>query len=235
MGADRLILVAPQCEVNSQARKGAAGAQSKLASHETYPNWTEFYAKEGKGLRIAFTRRGGKKRTVHSLKEAIHSYKEQYLGDFNQPIYLIFGPEDNGLDTSDLEYTNMSCYLPTYGDFPSMNLSHAVMLALFVTQDTLDQSGLRERINPSESSLEPTEPLYFPDERIKEWLTTMGFNINARKASAYITLRRLLLQNMPTDVELQVLEAILQQNIRKLKLTQDRQGDIQEADKDSLD
>ena len=41
--------------------------------------------------------------------------------------------------------------------------------------------------------------------------------MRARRASAYLTLRRLFLQNLPTRHEIQVLEAVLQQNIRKLK------------------
>jgi tRNA C32,U32 (ribose-2'-O)-methylase TrmJ len=45
----------------------------------------------------------------------------------------------------------------------------------------------------------------------------MGFDIKARKASAYLTLKRLFLQKFPTQHEMQVLDAILQQNIRKLK------------------
>ncbi|NJL25192.1 MAG: TrmH family RNA methyltransferase, partial [Calothrix sp. SM1_5_4] len=38
-----------------------------------------------------------------------------------------------------------------------------------------------------------------------------------RRSSAYLTLRKLFLQNLPTRHEIQVLEAVLQQNIRKLK------------------
>ena len=52
----------------------------------------------------------------------------------------------------------------------------------------------------------------------------MGFNIQARRASAYLTLRRLLLFNRPTQHETQVLEAILQQNLRRLKGEKDSVG-----------
>src|SRR5690349_16463745 len=64
MGADRLILVQPQCEINSKARQGAAGAQKSLEDITIYKDWDEFYSREGDGIRIALTRRDGKQRQV---------------------------------------------------------------------------------------------------------------------------------------------------------------------------
>jgi hypothetical protein len=52
----------------------------------------------------------------------------------------------------------------------------------------------------------------------------MGFNIGARRASAYLTLKRLFLQNLPSKHEMHVLDAVLQQNIRKLNGTKESLG-----------
>ena len=110
---------------------------------------------------------------------------------------------------------NWVCHLPVFGEFSSLNLSQAVLLTLYIVRSHF---GIEKEIHPLKGQNSPAErPLYFPDQLIKEWLTSMGFNVNARKASAFLTLRRLFLMNLPTRHEIQVLEAILHQNIRKLR------------------
>jgi tRNA/rRNA methyltransferase len=211
LGAERLLLVDPRCEVNSKAKQAAAGAQRRLQEHTRYANWDEFYANEPEGVRIALTRRAGKKRPVVPLEEALRTIKRKRRAT---PLYLIFGPEADGLDASDLGFVHECCTLPVHGDFASYNLAQAVLLTLFMTR----------QVFPAEQAVKPTEaaqPFYFPDESIREWLTAMGFDIQARRASAYLTLKRLLLQKYPTEHEMRVLDAILQQNIRKLRQSKD--------------
>lgn len=215
MGAQRLVLVNPQCEINSKAKQGAAGAQSMLQSHETYKSWDEFYATEGNGIRFAFTRRGGKNRQVDSFKKRLASLQQEDSENFNQPLYFIFGPEDNGLAAEDIELAHYACSLPTYGSFASMNLSQAVLLSLFSFHDFI---GTKENeIDNQEFTEGFKQPTYYPEESLKNWLEAIGFDLSARRKSAYTTLRRLLLKNRPHEKDLMVLEAILQQTIRKLK------------------
>lgn len=213
MGGEGLILIDPQCEVNSKTRQAAAGAQEWLARRRTYKAWDEFYSHEGEGLRIGLTRRPGKTRKLHSMKEVI-SLAEQSENFKQRPhLYLFFGPEDSGLSSDDLAWMNFNCELPVYGEFQSLNLSQAVLLTLYIVQDAFKEfTPAKESVIHSEPS-----PTYFPDNSIKRWLLAMGFDLEARKSSAYLTLRRLFLQNNPTPHEVEVLEAVLQQNIRKLE------------------
>lgn len=208
MGADRLILIDPKCELSEKAREMAAGAQEKLRTAVIYPSWKEFFAAEGEGLRLALTRRSGRQRKVFNLKEKLVE-----LTGAPANLYLIFGPEADGLDAEDLAYANFYVHLPVHGEFGSLNLAQAVLLALYVVREQFPMAVSQTK----GESPEAVQPFYFPDQLIKDWLTAMGFDVSARKASAYLTLRRLFLQNLPTRHELQVLEAILQQNIRKLK------------------
>lgn len=209
MGGDRLILIDPRCDVlDEPSKQGAAGAQEALRQATVYASWSEFFKNEGEGLRIGMTRRTGRNRKVFPL--------DQKLREISAPeghVYLIFGPEADGLDQEDLAYTNFACHLPAQGEFASLNLAQAVLLSMYIAHPFFKtpKPGLEVAKN------EAVQPFYFPDDLIKEWLEAMGFDVEARKASAYITLRRLFLQNLPTKHELQVLEAILQQNIRKLK------------------
>lgn len=228
MGARRLILIDPQCEINSKARESAAGAQKYLASRSTYSHWDEFYQNEMSGVRIGLTRRTGKLRTDMSLNNVLSKLNLNFSESSPSQIYLVFGPEDNGLSANDLALLNFSASLPIFGEFPSMNLSHAVLLACYLVKDwaqalTIDQINPdiidQPKMKPQESLIgkRKANGLYFPDESIRIWLEAIGFSLEKRRASAYTTIRRLLLQNQPSETELHVLEAVLQQNIRKLR------------------
>jgi tRNA/rRNA methyltransferase len=208
MGGDRLILIDPRCELDSKARQMAAGAASRLADAVRYDSWASFYQAEGDGVRIALTRRGGKQRKLSPLTDKAVELKAASPTN----LYLIFGPEADGLNAEDLAYVNFACHLPVHGEFSSLNLAQAVLLACFVVREQFPLNVV-QTTGANEPAL---APFYFPDELIKEWLNAMGFDIDARRASAYTTLRRLFMANQPTQHEYQVLEAILRQNVRKL-------------------
>ena len=208
MGGDRLILIDPRCELDSKARQMAAGVASRLAEAIHYDSWADFYRSEGDGIRIALTRRSGRQRKLFPLTEKASELKASEPSN----LYLIFGPEADGLDAEDLAYVNFACHLPVHGEFSSLNLAQAVLLACFIVREQFPVN-VAQATGAQET---PVAPFYFPDELIKEWLTAMGFDIDARKASAFTTLRRLFMANQPTQHEYQVLESILRQNVRKL-------------------
>jgi TrmH family RNA methyltransferase len=220
MGVERLILVDAKCPLDASARAMAAGAQELLLDVIRYPDWKSFFAVEGEGLRIAMTRRGGRKRKVAGLQEQLKEIVGESgvvktaAGETVDNLYLVFGPEADGLDSADLAMMNFSCHLPVFGEFASFNLSQAVLLTLFMVRQQFPPVGRVKQVTGKPDS--PVAPFYFPDQLIRDWIKAMGFDVGARRSSAYLTLRRLFLQNQPTAHELRVLEAILQQNIRKL-------------------
>lgn len=61
-GAKQLILIEPRCELDEEAREGAAHAQAQLQKAMIYPHWQRFYEWEPEGIRIAFSARDGKRR-----------------------------------------------------------------------------------------------------------------------------------------------------------------------------
>lgn len=213
LGGNRLILIDPKCKITHKAKQAAAGAQAQLRKRVTYPDWQSFYENEPEGIRIALTRRGGKKRRVNplesSLKEARRKRKKI------SKIYLIFGPEADGLDVDDVAFAHQCCHLPVSGEFGSLNLAQAVLLALYITRQVFPPKALPRQTTADMDAV--AQEFYFPDDSIREWLTAMGFDVSARKSSAYLTLKKLFLQKFPTKHEMQVLDAILQQNIRKLR------------------
>lgn len=225
MGGHRLILVDPQCRFDDEvSRQNAAGAQEWFQKIVEYPNWEEFFKAEPFGIRIALSRRSGKNRPSDQLDHVIKKIQSDAPPEFTQQdIYLLFGPEASGLSSEDTGFCHELACLPVFGSFKSLNLAQAVMLGLFITQQTiLNSQNHTEVLAPQSESLTEVQSSqnarqFFPDESIKKWLVAMGFSLEKRKRSAYLTLRRLLLQNWPTEQELLVLQAILEQNIRKLE------------------
>lgn len=216
MGGARLIFLDPQCQVDFQAREAAAGAQSWLETAITYSSWSELNQHEDQGPRIGFTRRQGQSRQVALLSDRLKSLQNDYQRVAFNSLYLVFGPEDDGLNANDLLQVNHACSLKTFGDFASLNLSHAVLLALFVAQNELSQMTYSENSTQITDEHRTGSFDYLPDQLIQDWITSIGFDIKARKSSAFLTLKRLFNMKNPTKHELQVLQAVLYQTVRKL-------------------
>jgi len=223
MGIDQLILIRPQTDITYSAQQAAASGQAGLQNRKTYKDWDDFFVGEPEGIRISLTARDGKVRQVRDLKETLTwirtedpRFQETDSAE-SVPVYFIFGPEDWGLSADDLKLTHFACSIPTYGDNTSLNLAQAVLLALFILRDTWGGTrAVLEGQQPDRKTLE--KPQVFPEESLRTWLMEMGFDISDdRKVNAYSTLKRMLLHNIPTPKELNMLDTVLQQGIRKLR------------------
>ncbi|MFN8790156.1 MAG: TrmH family RNA methyltransferase [Bdellovibrionales bacterium] len=221
MGFDHLILVNPQCEITFEAQQAAATGQEALQNRTVYSSWDEFYTSEPDSIRIGLTTKDGRARQVRDFRptlEWIATESPYFQKESESPvvIHLIFGREDWGLSADDLERVNFACCLPTWGPNPSLNLAQAVLVALFMVRDTW--GGTRTRIEnqlPDKRKKRPDTQL--AEESLRLWLEEMGMSFQNRRINAYTVLKRMLLQNTPTPKELRILEAVLQQSIRKLR------------------
>lgn len=219
MGTERLILVDPQCKINLKARQAAAKAQEELRSHRSYASWSEYLQQEPQDLRIAFTARQGKLRPVQSFDECLrHIFEEKtYLLDGKVAgISLIFGPEDSGLTNEDIDQVHYCCLLPTFGTNVSLNLSQAALVAqLIYRQEAI--KFFDEAVKPPSTEQETDEAAPFPDQALVEWLELLGLDLSHTKTNAYNTMKRLILNQVPSAKELRVLGSVIQQTIRRLK------------------
>ena len=222
MGCERLILVDPQCTLDEETKKAAVGCQKIIQDRVVYNNWDEFYQNEGEGIRIAFTARAGKLRPpVEAEKLFAEISSDEFLEA--RHVYFIFGREDDGLSAEDIQYCHHTCTLETFGEYTSLNLSQAVLLALYTFGKKHHKLFLE--YEKKENPREVLTKKYYPERTIRAWLETLGFSLSARRVHALNIFNRILLQNRPTAKELQVLESILQQNIRLLK--EARESDTQ--------
>lgn len=221
MGATKLILISPKCELTIEAQKAAATGQAALQNRVVYNSWKEFYEKEPRGIQIATTARDGRGRQSEDLATTLAQIKSTHL-DLQKdaiealPFHFIFGPEDWGLNSEDIEYANHCCSIPTYGDNTSLNLAQAVLLALFIFRSVF--GGQRTKLEGQQQArAKQKKPTIFPDETLKSWLAEMNVSLNHRKMNIFTVLRRMLLQNSPSEKEFRILEIVLQQSIRKMK------------------
>ena len=222
MGFEKLILVAPQCEITYEAQQTAATGQTGLQNRATYKDWDEFFAKEPESIKVCFTARDGKGRQVRDIDEVLADIKDHaphFQHQSNEPftVHLVFGPEDWGLAAEDLEHANFCACLPTWGENWSLNLAQATLLGMFSLRkawggDRTHLDGGKKRRAPQ--GIDGIDP----EQTLKIWLEEMGFDLTRqRKINVFTVLRRMLLQNTPTKKELVILETVLQQATRKLR------------------
>ncbi len=205
----KLILIGARTSLNSQSRKMAAGAQDILDQHEAYESWEDFLNTHAAGIRLGLSRRSGKQRKPLSLPDSLHralSVPEHHSAH----IYLVFGPEEDGLSTDDLDHCHMTCFLPAYGSFKSLNLAQAVLLAHYVTQQNLEQlifkkDGYSLGTLPQFEQLTSQGSPLFPDQAFKEYLKmVLPHTHDQTLSNSYEILRRMILRATPTHKELEL-------------------------------
>ena len=221
MGVSKLILIAPQCEITIEGQKAAATGQFALQNRTVYSSWSAFYDNEPRGIQIATTARDGRGRQVEDLAATLTNLKETHPDFLKKTddalvIHILFGPEDWGLSSEDIQYANHCCSIPIYGDNTSLNLAQAALLALFTFRNVF--GGTKAKFEGQQQPrVQQKKPAIFPDETLKQWLNEMNISLSKRKMNIFTVLRRMLLQNSPSEKEFRILEIVLQQSIRKMK------------------
>ncbi|MEM6730679.1 MAG: TrmH family RNA methyltransferase [Myxococcota bacterium] len=136
LGVDSLRLVAPECEVDQpDARKFANHAKEALLRAPRFETLADavrdcdFVAGTSAHRRqrgfIAPLGPGELARTVQDFSRAA----------------IVFGNEADGLGNSELRQCQATVHLPTFGDYSSFNLSHAVAVTLFALRTSERVSG----------------------------------------------------------------------------------------------
>ncbi len=203
-GHDRLIIIEPQCELDQQARKGAAQGQPPLRACTIYQSWEEYAQAEPESIRIAFSRRSGKRRPSEPFTELL---QWPALQD-TRPVSLIFGAEDHGLSREDLLWAHRTATLDIPGPLMSMNLSHAVLLALSV----LPKQG-----DPGQAQTPTADaPVQTPDDILRAWLERLDFDLSTKNWNAFYAVRQMIMKASPTEHEMELFTAILEQTIRAI-------------------
>ncbi len=127
MGLSRLILVRPPKDPGEDAVKLAAGADAILANARIFPELREAVA--GHQLVIGTSRRRSRMRKNVRSPRALAEVIVPLLG--SNKVAVVFGPEVDGLEKSHLALCQEVVAIPSSDAFPSLNLSHAVMVVAY--------------------------------------------------------------------------------------------------------
>jgi len=198
-------LIDPQCELDQQASKGAAEGQQPLRDCVIYPDWESYADAEPDGPRIAFSRRDGRRRPVFHIEE---------LSDWsalqeNRPVSLIFGTEDHGLSGDDLKWAHRTCTLEIPGAVKSLNLSHAVLLAL--------SQWYRQWPHQTGTDKLQHDAIQTPDEPLRRWLEALNFDITSKNWNAFYAMRQMMMKASPTQHEMALFTSVVEQTLRVIR------------------
>ena len=126
-GLSRLVLVKPPADRNDEALKLAAGAGKVLREAARFETLREAVADHtlviGTSRHLARSRRN-----VNGPREAAERIVPLLAGN---RVALVFGREVNGLEKGDLALCHELIAIPAADAFPSLNLSHAVMIVAY--------------------------------------------------------------------------------------------------------
>ena len=178
-GVDRLVLVRPCDHLNDESRTRAVHAQRVLDGARVVQTLED--AAEGMDHLTAFAARV-------SARDRSHLRAPVQLPDFapvlsglakDGNVALVFGPEDDGLSNDDVDRCDAVVTIPTNAAYRSMNLSHAVTVALYAVATAAPAPVEAKPASTEEKEIlfakvqEVMRALQYPEHRVT--VTTRAF------------------------------------------------------------
>jgi len=207
MGMKRLVLVNPPQDKNNDATKLAAGADEILENVVVAASLADAVANQH--LIIGTSRHPGRLRknirTPHEAAEAI----VPLLAKNN--VSVVFGNEVNGLDMQDLSLCHEIIAIPSSPSFPSLNLSHAVMV---VAYEFFCATAAGSR--PSTVELASTEELEDFYRHLQETLLAISFLEQDHPERIMLSLRQIFGRSRLEVRDVKILRGILS-SIRRMR------------------
>lgn len=159
-GVTDLRLAQPLCEPDESTKMWACYGKRVLDGMRTFATLEE--ALSDVGLAVAFTRRDGKRRhRHHSLAQLCQEVLPRYSREAG--VALVFGNEESGLSNHHLAMCQRTAEIPVLASDGSLNLSHAVAVALY------EVVGREREVMPPEPKSENEQPARGEDlERLME-------------------------------------------------------------------
>ena len=183
MGLGRLILAAPRCEINEEARRMAKAGIDVLSAAQVYQSLAAAVA-EIHMLVGTTGKSGGYRADTTTPRRLASKILDQAA---NQTVGILFGPEDTGLIDEDLRLCQFLIRIPTSRQAGSINLAQAVMIISY----ELMLGGLTHE--PCRAlrlaSVEQTEAMY---GQLEEALLKAGFLHPQNAKHMMFAIRRLL-------------------------------------------
>lgn len=200
MGLSRLLLVQPPEDPAQEAVKLAAGADIILSQAEVFPTLKE--AVIDYALVFGTSRHKGRlRKNICAPREAAQSIIPLLA---RNRVAIVFGNEVNGLTREDLALCHEIIAIPSSDSFPSLNLSHAVMIMayeLFLATKTHSVPDPREL-----APLKEVEDFY---QHLQKTLLNIEFLNKDETERMMFTLRQLFGRSRLSQRDVAILRGIL--------------------------
>ena len=206
-GVDSLRLVAPRCDpADPQAKQMAVRGLEQLLACELYPT-LEAAVADCRRV-VACSGRVEAKEREHLLPQAALQWLLEPKAGPSQ-VALVFGREDHGLHSSELNLAGKLLRIPTSEAYGSLNLSHAVAICL-AEQQRLALAPLQSASEES-STLPAHAALEAALQDAEQLLLEVGFLYPHTATARMAKLRQLLLRAEPNEAEVALLRGMVRQ------------------------
>jgi len=202
MGLSRLVLVRPPLDRNNEATKLAAGAEEIILKASQFDTLKE--AVSDHSLVLGTSRHTSRhRRNIRTPRQMA----EQTLPLLSSnKVAVVFGREVNGLDNEDIALCHELISIPASAVFPSLNLSHAVMVVAYELF-----TAAQAKLQPSERVLAPAEELENFFEHLQKTLEDIGFIDKSHPGHMMFSLRQTFGRARLDSRDVSILRGILSQ------------------------
>ena len=211
MGLPRLILVQPPEDPLREAFKLAAGANVILDKAEVFSSLKEAVADHG--FVVGTSRKMGRlRKNIRAPREAAQTIIPLLPGN---RVAVVFGNEVTGLERQDLSLCNELISIPSSDAFPSLNLSHAVMIIayeLFLASTVM--------LPPGNEELAPAGTIEDFYQHLQKTLLDVEFLNRNKPERMMFTLRQLFGRSRLSQRDVSILRGILSAVERAARLSE---------------
>ncbi len=203
MGLSQLVLVNPQCDLQSpEAKQMAVHAQEILSSAQVVDSLPEALQNCQK---VAATMG----RTI-SLPTALETPNTLVPWLLSGESALIFGREDRGLTNEELNLAQRFVQIPSHPVYPSLNLAQSVAICCYeLYRCTLETQT--EEVNSSASDLASRQVLEAYYDHLESLLLEIGYLYPHTANRRMEKLKRFYNRAYPTEADVAMLRGILSQ------------------------
>ena len=202
MGLQSLYLINPKCFPDAEADARAANAidilqQAKVCAEldETLGNTV---------LTAAVTARP--RELSHTIFDARQGAMELVQQARQQPVALLFGRENSGLTTAEVNKCQIIIHIPANPRYPSLNLASAVQVMAYELRMALTENPTRPAASGAPANFNELELLYTHFEQL---MIVSGFLDPQRPKLLMQRIRRLFARAHLEKEEVQILRGIL--------------------------
>lgn len=210
-GIKNLIIIDPRVDLKSKEFFSLSAEGTKFVKIKIFESLKK--AVENFSIIFATTSsRGRKKLKIEDIRKI-----KDYIREIPKKtkIGLLFGPEDRGLSTKEIQYANKIFKIPTNSIFPTLNLSQAVAITLY----EMNLQKIKENNSIKKPSKKEMDGFF---EHLKKVLLEIRFLHKNNPDRIMLDLKSIFQRAFLDKRELKILRGILSQILLYPKIKEKR-------------